>query len=234
MSVAIPGTLPLTPPYPPLPLTSSSINFLAHFKVVVQSQFSWKKSHSNHLPWIEMEHVVTDLSFQEQSGSSTPSQPLQRGNEWGARAGKEAPPTCGQQYSLTDWVWAHEPMSQKQNGRSKSVMHRKHHTVFSLGKNRRVKSIQLRYYCPVNQKTYTSVTQPHRIFEKGLHTLSWDDKYGCLIVQELNIALIHPKFWLLPANLLWKLFKAPSGPGAWEMSSPKLFHREECCTCSTG
>lgn len=27
--------------------------------------------------------------------------------------------------------------------------------------------------------------------EKGLQILSWDDSYGCLIVQELNIALTH-------------------------------------------
>lgn len=128
VSPAIPSTLSFDPfltlPFPwHLKASTSSLILRLWF-----NPNSHEKNHSNHLPWIEMEHVVTDLSFPEQSGSSTPSQPLQRGNGWG-RAGEEAPPTREQQYSLTDWVWAHEPMSQKQNGRSKSVMHRKLHTI---------------------------------------------------------------------------------------------------------
>jgi hypothetical protein len=40
-----------------------------------------------------------------------------------------------------------------------------------------------------------SITQPRIIFDKGRHTLPWDSNYGCLIIQELNIALIYQNFW---------------------------------------
>lgn len=57
-----------------------------------------------------MEHMVTGLSFQEQSGSSPSSQPLQRGNEWGWRthAQEEHPqPPVNSSVPVTDFKSGH-------------------------------------------------------------------------------------------------------------------------------
>jgi hypothetical protein len=82
--------------------------------------------------------------------------------------------------------------------------------VSPLKKNHKIHTVHL--------KTFMSITQSHKIFDRGQqHTLPWDNNYGSLIVQELNIALIYQNFWpfnsqpvccenhLKPHYCLWSL-----------------------------
>ena len=115
-------------------------------------------------------------------------------------------------------------------------------TPYSPKKNRKVKSIQFRYYRPESTKRHLSYLSPrHMESEKELQILSWDDSYGCLIVQELNIALTHQNVSLyqpiccenhLKLRQVWSL-----RTGAYiyiyiyTHTHIVLSHREECCTC---
>lgn len=74
---------------------------------------------------------------------------------------------------------------------------RNHHTGFILGKKKT--KFSSHNSCVTVLKTFTSVTYLHIPFIK-VFSLSWDNNYGCLIVQELKRALVYQKFWLLIAS----------------------------------
>lgn len=60
------------------------------------------------------------------------------------------------------------------------------------GKTTARKATQVRCCCPVSQKTHVCHPATYSYPLGKDYILSQGNKYGCLIVQELNITLIHP------------------------------------------
>lgn len=166
-------------------MASKPIN-LAHFKVVVPSQLCHERSHRSRL---------TGQERSTRSRSRTWSTIVfvtisETGRRCGLTGAGDGGPAAQEQLTSPNRpvgpVSASRPESQRT-----WVPVRTEHTA-RPGKTNARKATQVRCCCPVSQKTHVCHPATYSYPLGKDYILSQGNKYGCLIVQELNITLIHP------------------------------------------